>query len=316
MQRWLLALLAIPLLPAIASAQTGQVVEYYHTDAQGNIRVVTNQQGQVIARYDYLPFGELFNAPNPPTQKVLFTGKERDFETAMDYFGARFYRFDLGRFTTVDPGNASAALHDPQGWNAYAYARNNPFRYIDPDGRRWFARNGEAIWVEPNKDGTYTSPGEGWVEVGPTSTYNGRLNVAFVNGELSYIGETDKGGKMLTPFFREEPLQDTTFSMLGTLWMGGSIARAGASAALAARAPLAAELNFTKTTALHMAEEGRRVPLQILSEAIKHGTRMADPQGAPGAIKIVQQVFVNGRPRTLEIIYREADKTILHFVYK
>jgi len=58
------------------------------------------------------------------------------------------------------------------------------------------------------------------------------------------------------------------------------------------------------------------VPVQILAEAIKHGTKMPDPQGAAGAVKIVQQVFVNGVPRTLEIIYRAADKTILHFVYK
>jgi hypothetical protein len=43
---------------------------------------------------------------------------------------------------------------------------------------------------------------------------------------------------------------------------------------------------------------------------------MADPQGAPGAIKIVRDIFVNGKPRVLEIIYRESDKTILHFLYK
>jgi hypothetical protein len=43
---------------------------------------------------------------------------------------------------------------------------------------------------------------------------------------------------------------------------------------------------------------------------------MPDPQGAAGAIKIVQEIYKNGKKYNLEIIYREADKTILHFLYK
>jgi len=39
-----------------------------------------------------------------------------------------------GRFTSVDPGQASGSVTDPQGWNAYAYARNNPLRFWDPTG--------------------------------------------------------------------------------------------------------------------------------------------------------------------------------------
>lgn len=55
---------------------------------------------------------------------------------ARSYFGARYYRADLGRFTTVDPElNIKDALVDPQRWNRYAYARNNPLRYTDPNGR-------------------------------------------------------------------------------------------------------------------------------------------------------------------------------------
>jgi hypothetical protein len=65
-----------------------------------------------------------------------------------------------------------------------------------------------------------------------------------------------------------------------------------------------------------MAEAGRHVPRHTLAEAIQSGTRMADPQGAPGAIKIVQEIAVNGKPKTLEIIFRESDNTILHFLYK
>jgi RHS repeat-associated protein len=64
-----------------------------------------------------------------------FTHKERDNETGLDYFLARYYSSTQGRFTSVDPGNAGANGNDPQSWNGYAYARNNPTLYSDPDGR-------------------------------------------------------------------------------------------------------------------------------------------------------------------------------------
>ncbi|NLT33032.1 MAG: RHS repeat-associated core domain-containing protein [Acidobacteria bacterium] len=63
-----------------------------------------------------------------------FTGKERDAETGLDYFGARYYSGAQGRFLSVDPGNAGAVNEDPQSWNAYAYARDNPLKYVDPNG--------------------------------------------------------------------------------------------------------------------------------------------------------------------------------------
>ena len=125
--------------PLLASAQTAtSSIEYYDSDALGDVRVVTDHVGMVVRRHEIMPFGEEWTetpAPNPEVR--LFTGKERDYETGLDYFGARYYRADIGRFTTVDPErNIAAALADPQRWNRYAYARNNPLRYIDPDGRR------------------------------------------------------------------------------------------------------------------------------------------------------------------------------------
>jgi RHS repeat-associated protein len=63
-----------------------------------------------------------------------FTGKERDSETGLDYFGERYYASTQGRFTACDPLMASATTGDPQSWNRYVYVLNNPLRYIDPDG--------------------------------------------------------------------------------------------------------------------------------------------------------------------------------------
>ena len=64
-----------------------------------------------------------------------FTSKERDAETGLDFFGARYMSSAQGRFTTVDPiWITKERLLDPQRLNLYAYGRNNPLRYIDPNG--------------------------------------------------------------------------------------------------------------------------------------------------------------------------------------
>ncbi len=107
-------------------------VTYYHVDALGSVRALSDQSGAILARHDYGAFGE-DTAPLGGDPR-RFTGKELDPESAWMYFGARYYRNVVGRFTSVDPGNASGSLVDPQGWNAYAYARNNPLRFLDPDG--------------------------------------------------------------------------------------------------------------------------------------------------------------------------------------
>lgn len=64
-----------------------------------------------------------------------FTGKERDAETGLDFFGARYFSGPHGRFTSPDPKIGSRRhLRNPQKWNKYAYVLNNPLKYVDPDG--------------------------------------------------------------------------------------------------------------------------------------------------------------------------------------
>ncbi|MCX6544505.1 MAG: Tox-REase-5 domain-containing protein [Acidobacteria bacterium] len=89
-----------------------------------------------VSRHDFLPFGEEWNPPGNAKEKKLFTGHERDADTGLDYFGARYYRPQVGRFTTIDPLQTTAEnLVDPQRWNRYAYVTNNPLKYTDPDGK-------------------------------------------------------------------------------------------------------------------------------------------------------------------------------------
>ena len=64
-----------------------------------------------------------------------FTGKERDAESGLDYFGARHYASAMGRFMTADPTRLSQFNDDPQTWNMYSYAHNNPLEYVDRNGK-------------------------------------------------------------------------------------------------------------------------------------------------------------------------------------
>lgn len=105
------------------------------------------------------------------------TGKERDAESGLDYFGARYYGSNMGRFMSPDPAGPWAAdVSDPQSWNFYAYARNNPLINTDPDGYDCVYLNNAGNGVESVDqnssstecmgDGTSKNPGTGgyWVD--------------------------------------------------------------------------------------------------------------------------------------------------------
>ena len=134
--RLVLCIAVLQMVAVSTYAQTTTVVEYYHTDSVGSVRAVTDQSGTVIRRHDDDPFGQEFPTSPSGTDALRFTSKERDDLTGLHYFGARYYAAQTGRFTTVDPARDwRVTILQPQRWNRYAYAGNNPLRYIDPDGR-------------------------------------------------------------------------------------------------------------------------------------------------------------------------------------
>lgn len=65
---------------------------------------------------------------------VQFTGKERDAESGLDFFGARYMSAAQGRFMSADPSNLSVDFWYPQSWNRYTYALNNPLSFVDENG--------------------------------------------------------------------------------------------------------------------------------------------------------------------------------------
>ena len=88
-------------------------------------------------------------------------------------------------------------------------------------------------------------------------------------------------------------------------------------------APSAKQIKFTEKTAMHMANPGRFVPVHILHLAIKFGKRLPDPQGVIGAFRYEIPMFrfvkrgaiYQKESKTLEVVVRESDWTILHFMY-
>jgi RHS repeat-associated protein len=80
-----------------------------------------------------------------PFPMPRISGKERDAESGLDYFGARYMSSPQGRFTSPDPLLNSGRPWDPQSWNRYSYVLNNPLRLVDPNGLwDWAAQCGKG----------------------------------------------------------------------------------------------------------------------------------------------------------------------------
>ena len=83
-----------------------------------------------------LPFGDGLSGnyyEGNYSSTMHFTGKERDYESGLDNFGARYLSSSMGRFMSPDDGTDQDPA-GPQSWNLYSYVRNNPLNAVDPDG--------------------------------------------------------------------------------------------------------------------------------------------------------------------------------------
>jgi RHS repeat-associated protein len=118
----------------VARNPSNNEVNFFLTDYLGNTRAMFTIAGSIWS--DFYPFGgERVVSSGKPTN-YKFTGKERDPESGNDNFGARYFTSNFGRFMSPDPENLDGLINqdDPQAWNGYAYARNNPLNITDPDG--------------------------------------------------------------------------------------------------------------------------------------------------------------------------------------
>ena len=122
----------------IAFSSSGSETRFYHQDRLGSTKVMSKSDGSAAYSTDFGVFGQPFNEQGQAVYK--YTGKEED-QTGLFYYGARYYQPEVGRFTQVDT----------VGGLAYAYANDNPLKFIDPSGM-------QAEYLGP------PAPNEGWTE--------------------------------------------------------------------------------------------------------------------------------------------------------
>jgi RHS repeat-associated protein len=128
----------------VNSAHTDSIFYYDHDDWLGTERARTDLSGNPCETITSLPFGDgqTIAGTCGDISPMHFTGKERDTESGLDNFGARYNASSMGRFMTPDPVSATPLhLINPQRWNMYSYVINNPLTFVDPDGRDAIAVN-------------------------------------------------------------------------------------------------------------------------------------------------------------------------------
>jgi RHS repeat-associated protein len=117
----------------------GNAVSYYFSDHLKTTNIVTDAQGNIKNESDFYPWGGELPFVANDSNHYKFTGKERDSETQLDYFGARYYSNGLGRWISADWSATPvpvpyADFGDPQSLNLYSYVRNVPTSRADADG--------------------------------------------------------------------------------------------------------------------------------------------------------------------------------------
>jgi RHS repeat-associated protein len=252
---------------------------YLSADTLGTPRLVTNELGNVVARHDYLPFGEEVdaNAAGRNSQwgsggdlvNQKFTSKERDSESGLDYFGARYYGSALGRFTSPDSSAIPqpvpyADLTKPRSLNLYSYVLNNPLGSADPDGHAQI-------------DIRYTSIGPGY-----THSY---LVVTDTNGARTYFRAGPSAGG-----------PSSGSSGILSSASGGSTSQSSGSGSNSSNSsspgsgPGGAGANTGPFGALH-ADSGAYVPgtIDFEDKPAASNTLLKNDQPAAGYIKDLQQ---------------------------
>ncbi len=113
----------------LGTFSSSQRVQYYHVDVLGSPVLVTDQGGNVVKSFHYKPFGE---TQEDKSEEIGYAGHLEEPDLDLTYMRSRYYDPALGRFYATDP---VAFNGEPKSFNRYAYANNNPYKYVDPDGQ-------------------------------------------------------------------------------------------------------------------------------------------------------------------------------------
>lgn len=129
------------LLCGVLNAQAERIV-YYHNDALGSPVAATDENGELLWSEEYSPWGAR-QLRESGSNNIAYTGKLEETALGVQYFHARWYDPDLGAFLSRDPVGFQA--DNVHSFNHYIYANNNPYRYVDPDGR-------EVVSIDPENN--------------------------------------------------------------------------------------------------------------------------------------------------------------------
>ncbi len=108
--------------------------QFHATDHLGSTRLTTNAAGAVIESRKYWPWGEEVSPPGPG--RLAFAGMELDLEASRPRYYDHARNLETGNGRFLSPDMLGGKIGDPQSWNRYTYARNNPLRYVDPNGKQ------------------------------------------------------------------------------------------------------------------------------------------------------------------------------------
>jgi RHS repeat-associated protein len=205
----------------IASRDSSNNVDYYFADHLGSARVITNAGGTPLDDSDFYPFGVERPILSSSGNNYKFTGQERDTESYLDNFGARYYASTMGRFMSPDPGNVGATPDAPQSWNAYSYVLNKPLIATDRSGLDCIYANDAPDNPYPGGIGTATvvrgdcinagGENDSGVFVDGTVDTDDTVTVDPTTGDLSFGLTNDEGkyGEGAAPNFLDPQTSPT-----------------------------------------------------------------------------------------------------------
>ena len=123
----------------LVSSDSEAAKTYYHyaSDELGSITHVTDEDGNVLNRYEYDAFGNFTLKEETVENRFGFAGEQYDPAANLYYLRARFYNPVIGRFIQED-------TYYGDGLNLYTYCHNNPVGYVDPSGHEEMCANKRA----------------------------------------------------------------------------------------------------------------------------------------------------------------------------
>jgi RHS repeat-associated protein len=138
------------LLVATLNSNCGQ--RFYASDHLGTPRLITDGNGTVFENHTYHPYGQEITTDTTCTPSLQFCAMERDQASGNDYDHARFHLTGMGRFLGVD--RVGGHPRDPQSWNRFSYAGNNPLKLVDSNGlevETFFVKSVKGFWRQVNR---------------------------------------------------------------------------------------------------------------------------------------------------------------------